>query len=260
MTNSINQSFLKITKETPEPINQSGFSKLPVCIVNLIFSNITYKETAKFAHLLSKAFQNLPPNNEILDLSNTFIEDDYLIKTIHACQGRKIVSLILSGCICITDASMEKIASLKHLKTLNLSGCENITDVALTHIATLPQLRTLNLSYCDQFTGEEIGILTPLKQLRTLTLTDCHQIDDDALEHISTFQQLRTLDLYNCNHFSEIGIKHLNTLQKLRTLTLSSKNAFAETALEYLPALPQLKIQIKEFGEDSRRCCTFSVD
>jgi ankyrin repeat protein len=49
----------------------------------------------------------------------------------------------------VTDAVLERIASLPTVTALNLEGCRNITDDGLRHLARMPQLRSLNLTGCS---------------------------------------------------------------------------------------------------------------
>ena len=64
---------------------------------------------------------------------------------------------------------MTEICKLLKLQKLNLSGCVHITDISIQHLLRLP-LEQLNVMYCPRITGAGKQLLSKLSNLQSSEL------------------------------------------------------------------------------------------
>jgi Leucine-rich repeat (LRR) protein len=110
-----------------------------------------------------------------LDLYSALITDDGLTELAHSPVADTLVSLDLSSCVSITDASVKHLARMRNLHTLNLSqtGIADIGACAL--LSSLPHLSHLNLNHTD-VTDATLSAARAHPTLRRLSIQGCHLI------------------------------------------------------------------------------------
>lgn len=128
--------------------------------------------------------------------------------------------LILDGCRCITDRSMDAMSALSNLKTLDLSQCDLITDDGLKRLELLRELQVLSLGWCRKVTNEGLNTFTSHQErsmkMRVLRLSRCSSITDVGIAYVSRLSCLEELDLNGCTSVSSNALG--NALQKLNHL------------------------------------------
>jgi len=118
-------------------------------------------------------------------------------------------TLDLIGCEQLT--SFDPVAGLTALQTLGLIGCEQL--ISLDPVAGLTALQTLNLSGCKQLISLEP--VAGLTALQTLNLSECEQIT--SLDPVAGLTALQTLNLSLCKQFTSLApVAGLTALQTLR--------------------------------------------
>lgn len=82
----------------------------------------------------------------------------------------------------VTDKSMQNLAVLKELKTVDVSGCVAITQKGFSHVSNnFAKLRSLKLGGCSRMATVTDACLMPLSALTTLTQLDmagCIEVTD----------------------------------------------------------------------------------
>lgn len=80
---------------------------------------------------------------------------------------RSIQNISLSGCRCVTDDVVKKLAQIPNLFTVNLSGCTDVTDDGIKHLQDLTKLTQLDISCGGTLLkGSTLHLLKGLKHLR----------------------------------------------------------------------------------------------
>jgi hypothetical protein len=172
-----------------------------------------------------------------------------------------ISSLTLKGCAQVSDASMERVMQLRHLKTLvlqdcclltdrifvgdhvskltslDLGGCMEITDVGMHRLSTMcPHLRTLNLSFCHRIT--DLGmrhLLYGCRSLQILNLRGCAGITAVSLDYLTACACLSSLNLFGIPNLTLDAVKNLVTrATTLDSLVLMSRASLPDTTPEVL--------------------------
>lgn len=136
---------------------------------------------------------------------------------------RKLKSLDISHCTCITDEGLRSICQLKNLTFLNINMCTQITDSGLTEVAEcLHSLEQLSFSGCTQVTDAGFSsVAIHLERLVTLDASKCDNITDKSILALAKHgRNLSHLDLSMCSQITtnavdqlEISIPGLASLQ-----------------------------------------------
>jgi hypothetical protein len=106
-------------------------------------------------------------------------------------QERQLTGLHASGQM--TDAVLERVTRLDHIRALDLKGSKELSDDGARHLARLPRLRHLNLMGCG-ITDRGLEVLKTLPALETLVLT-WTSITDAGAAYLSACEHLRKVDL-----------------------------------------------------------------
>jgi hypothetical protein len=98
----------------------------------------------------------------------------------------------------MTDVSTGRIvAACPNVTEIDLS-CRKMTDASLQHLASLRNLKSLNLAYCRQLSDAGLKHLSSLKTLTSLELFGCEWLTDESAAHLSSLENLETLNLCLC--------------------------------------------------------------
>lgn len=112
-------------------------------------------------------------NLETLNLKRCNITDLGLIYLI----ALALKKLNVSCCEQVTDAGLDKLASISSLNYLNLSQCP-IGDAGLKHLEVLPHLAVLDVCQCPGVTGPQ---LLRFEYLQEISVWNCRNVDDHSL-------------------------------------------------------------------------------
>jgi hypothetical protein len=134
-------------------------------------------------------------------------------------ETQHVTYLSLSGRSDIDDATLEKVASLQHLETLNFAN-SGITDDQLRYVCDLPSLTCLALGG-TQISDEGLARLADSLDLAFLYLADT-RISDKGVPHLVRMRNLIVLNLRN-TRVSTLGLSRLRTLPKLEVLLYSEE-------------------------------------
>ena len=141
-----------------------------------------------------------------------------------------LLSLNLTGCINLTDASVSEVARrCSKLHTLNLRGCYNITDASVLEVARQgSNLQSLNLAGCNITDASVVAVARGCSNLQSLGIRTCRNITDASVSEVARrCSNLHTLDL-NMGFQGNNNITDLSVLEvarhcsNLQTLNLGS--------------------------------------
>ncbi|GMF60474.1 unnamed protein product [Phytophthora fragariaefolia] len=168
----------------------------------------------------------------VLDISEK--DMDVITRSNRFCTG-----LLLSGCLCLSDVTMRRIAfCCSQLEELDISYCTSITDLGLAAVGkycnrlvrlkmvhcsqirdvgveaivrTNPRLEEVSLSFCESITDRcflTIGKSCP--GLAALEVELCVQLGNSAMKHLATMlmnpTKLRRLNIGGCRRISDEGL------------------------------------------------------
>ena len=151
----------------------------------------------------------------------------------------KVVSVNLAGNKQITDAGLEHIKGLTHLKTLRLDANPQITDAGLEHIEGLTNLEELGL-FRTHVTDAGLAHLTGLTKLQWLLVGGPQiQITDAGLVHLKGLTNLEWLGL-PYTQVTGPGLVHLQGLTHLQSLGLS-RSEITDAGMAHLKGLTNLQ-------------------
>ncbi len=135
------------------------------------------------------AGNNFPVGDGMVNLSGSTVSDTGLRDL--ARFSDQLQGLWLRDCR-ITDAGVEHLSNLPHLRTLDLQGTI-CTDLCLRHIAKCLQLRMLDLSR-TVIEGDGFQDLCTLEQLTRLRLARC-PLNEKTIPDLACLPQLRWLEV-----------------------------------------------------------------
>jgi len=151
--------------------------------------------------------------------------------------------LSVAGAQGATDQTMESIAAMPHLTSLDISECQQVTAKGMRSLRQLPALQDLNagwnlrlsdaslvslpptltkldLSYCGDLSQWGLAVVAQLPDLRVLVARRCFKVGDASLEALSRCTTLHQLDV-SYTAVTSRGLRALSTLSKLASLNLS---------------------------------------
>lgn len=175
----------------------------------------------------------------VLSLAGTRVSNSGL-QQIQGLPG--VVGLNLESCRRITDAGLESLQLLAHLRVLILTGT-GVTQAGLRHLTPIKSLTALDLEGCDGITDSACGALGELRSLKALVLKktgfEPKGISDEGLLPLRNLTELELLNLYG-NKLTDAGLMHLASLINLEELNLSLL-AITDKGLTQLKTLRNLR-------------------
>ncbi|XP_058760254.1 EIN3-binding F-box protein 1-like [Vicia villosa] len=134
-------------------------------------------------------------------------------------QGlQKLVSLTITSCHGVTDASIEAIGKgCPNLKQMCLRRCCFVSDSGLVAFSkSAGSLENLHLEECNRYTQSGvIGALSSIKaKLKSLTVVKCMGIKDIEVEvsMLSPCESLQSLTIKNCHGFGSASLAMVGKL------------------------------------------------
>lgn len=137
-----------------------------------------------------------------------------------------------------TDDVLNRLRSLRELKSLDLGFCQRLTDAGVTEIVRHRSLEFLNLGFCRQITAKGLAQLAKLTNLRTLNLS-VTALTDGSLAQLAALQKLNSLDIDN-TQVTDAGMETLLKLPELRSLRVVGVR-MTDAGLQTLAAMPRLR-------------------
>ena len=142
----------------------------------------------------------------------------------------------------ITDAGMEHLARLKHLRDLTLAFT-TITDAGLAHLDGLVEMRCLNLSGIP-LTDAGLSHLRRMKHLIKLDL-NFTQITDEGLPHLIPCKGLEGLNLFRAR-VTDKGLLHLRGAYRLEELDVTDTGVTSFGIERLMRTLPDLAVHNRQ--------------
>lgn len=108
----------------------------------------------------------------------------------------------------ITDADLQRIASLRNIRSLSLSGCHRISDAGVAVLGDLTKLQTLRVGECDELQGEcftQQGKFCALEYLRC----SWTGVNERTVRTICQLERLREIELIECPELTSEDIDRL---------------------------------------------------
>lgn len=139
----------------------------------------------------------------------------------------------------VTDAGMQHLKNLVHLRVLSLCNAPKITDVGLNNLKEMRELEWLSLSGMPRITDASLAIIGKLPHLRALTISGA-SIKGDGLRHLEGLKHLKELDLSG-NPLNESAMEHVGRLAQLEALFLSN-TPITNAGLQHIRKLNRLEV------------------
>jgi hypothetical protein len=162
----------------------------------------------------------------------TLKEAGFLVLT---CPDTKHVYYVNSfGRTDIEDVTLERLAALRHLVTVDLSE-SNIDDEQLSYLSGLPKLVCLRLDG-TRISHKGLACLADSLDLTMLYLHGA-SVSDEGMRHIARMRNLKLLSARSISGAEE-GFKRLQPMNDIRWLVLAEIN---DAAVPYLMEMRNLK-------------------
>eukprot|EP00055_Hartaetosiga_balthica_P001967 m.2447 g.2447 ORF g.2447 m.2447 type:complete len:887 (-) comp1791_c0_seq1:1870-4530(-) len=185
---------------------------------------------------------------EELDLSGCSLVGDGLVKCLKLARLHSISWLDLTGCVELTDLTLEGITHVCHrLNHLSLAGCVGISDKGFREFCMgCSELQWLSLAYCDQLTDHTLSIITAAcKSLSTLHLFGLTSISNHSIEKIFTgIAGIKTISLISSSKI------HLHTVLRLREKYPHAKIHYDMEEPEFERGLPARTVYDPEIFDE----------
>jgi hypothetical protein len=137
-----------------------------------------------------------------------------------------------------TTATLEYLALLTNIETLELGNNREVTDSSLVLLTPLKNLTTLYL-YRTGIRGPGLVHVAKLPKLSAISLSDT-ELDDSGAKHLGRMSRLAWARLDN-TRLTDAGLSELAQATALKTLTLRNTE-ITDRGLVYLEQLKQLKV------------------
>jgi len=150
----------------------------------------------------------------------------------------QILSLDLKFCSKISDASLEKVATLKHLQRLDVEGCgRKLSDTGLAHLAQCSTLTHLSLSGCQRITPPVLErVLKSVGKLKVLSVGGMTALEDKNVQSIlAAAPTITQLILNSCSKITDAGVKYVGE---------RCANQLVELELGYCAAISDDAVQV----------------
>ena len=161
-------------------------------------------------------------------------------------DGRRVDNTMFSA------DSLPHIAKFRHLKALSLAGGQ-ITDAGLERLASLKELEELVLRDARGVSCSGVAELVKLPQLRRLELTGA-PIGDAAFAELASLQALEELSVQGSN-LSVQAVDIASRMPNLKSLSLELPNRIVGrevlTSLRALPNLKRLSLRCSKISNDA---------
>ncbi len=188
--------------------------------------------------ITEKGVEHIWPLTHLTHLALQTYRDVYDVFIGHLCRLTNLIDLNLNGCDYVYTHNLEKIAQLKHLRSLNL-GAAALKDEGMHFIVKMKNLVGLNLG------GTRVGnqgvlTLSSLPNLKELWVRGCGNITDEGLKYLIFFPNLEFLALSDCENITDTGVLYLKNIAKLKIVHLSDCKQISEEAIEQLSTQMQV--------------------
>ena len=171
-----------------------------------------------------------------------------------AARDHGITALAANGLM--SDAVMERVASLTQVTRLSLGGSRQLGDDGLLHLAKMPQLRELELSEYPggRITDRGLEVLARLPELRAFEMTWQRGISDRGAARLRHCEHLESVNLMG-SPTGDGAIAALAGKPKLRRF--STGRQVTDAGLKGLRELPLLR---RWYGGDPRTDSPDTID
>lgn len=122
----------------------------------------------------------------------------------------------------ITDEGIEKLRSIKTLRTLVLEDCQKIGHRGFKALSTLDNLEVLSLRN-TRVSDVDVEALLPLKEMKLLYISKSEAITDRAVDTVLKFEQLISLRIGSTS-LTKAGIEKLQKHPNLSFLGLRDRS------------------------------------
>ncbi|MCB9468003.1 MAG: protein kinase [Candidatus Obscuribacterales bacterium] len=250
--------FMFLSKQDSKPKNLKSAELRKLLRANGIIrirknAHIWYKVDGRLTDDQIKVLQRIKPVR--LELAHASFDNQQL----ESLKDFPLIILDLRGTD-ITDEGIEKLRSIKTLRTLVLEDCQKIGHRGFKALSTLENLEVLSLRN-TKVSDVDVEALLPLKEMKLLYISKSEAITDRAVDTVLKFEQLISLRIGSTS-LTKAGIeklqKHPNlSFLGLRDLSIDdekmpsqfaegltmldlSGNPFSDTSLKKIVYIPEL--------------------
>lgn len=132
------------------------------------------------------------------------------------CQASRLRHLRIALEQDLTPASLELLAAMDQLESLDLSGTR-LRGAQLDFLQRMPQLTVLNLAG-NPLADADLARVAGLNRLERLNISFCQELGDGALVHLQSLNELVDLSA-QYTQITDRGLEYLYDLPKLRDAT-----------------------------------------
>lgn len=115
----------------------------------------------------------------------------------------------------VTDADLERLSALTHLKSL-IVGNGNITDAGMGHLKELADLEMLKLFGTNAVSDVGLSHLREMTKLNDLFIGGVTDITDTGMEHLKGLTNLESLNFFGTTKVTDTGLEHLRGMKYLK--------------------------------------------
>jgi beta-lactamase regulating signal transducer with metallopeptidase domain/Leucine-rich repeat (LRR) protein len=202
-------------------------------------------------HGLYVACQSLPadglaPLNELQELTNLQLDSPSLeqLQSLNDWRGPKVLTVYGEK---LNDESLGEIAHWLNLESLTIAGDGSqakppqagITDAGIDSLKSLVHLKRLQISSCPQVSGGTLGALSGLSDLRMVMLLQ-GGFDDRGVAELAKLSQLKHVIL-DGTKITSAGYAPLGKMTSLSRLSLNEARTFDDAAAAHLASLTKLR-------------------
>ena len=197
--------------------------------------HIEAMRSAALVHSAKPPFYKIDWDENSLSVRGQLTEKDW--ETVFAAiKEHRITRLTADG---MTDAGLQRLATLDHVTHLNVAGSDELTDQGLRHLASMPQLQDLEVGgVSSPITDRGLDVLYHLNELRRFQSCWTKGISDTGLANLAFCHQLEDVNLVG----TRAGDGLIQALAAKRHLSrFKSGYAVTDGGLKLLHEFPMFK-------------------
>lgn len=208
---------------------------------------------------------------QLFDLESIFLEgplfdDEYIAKL----KDLKKLNSITINNSNIKDASLEVLATLPELKTLDIRRDLMLENSSLEILQKMPKLETL-LAYYNKFTNSGMNRISKIKTLKVVDVRGCPDVSDngakylarlplveelyfrgsitnEGIQNLAQAPKLRFVEFQDCNEINDMGIDAFKSLKSLTELRLFRCKGISDETIKGIAEIPFTRLELRDLN------------
>ncbi|MDO5580546.1 MAG: hypothetical protein Q4G69_05390 [Planctomycetia bacterium] len=215
--------------------------------------------------------EDMDKTGQLYDLESIFLEgsvfdDDYIAKMKDL---KKLTSITINNSN-IKDASLEVLATLPELKTLDIRRDLMLENSSLEILQKMPKLETL-LAYYNKFTNSGMNKISKVKTLKVVDVRGCPDVSDngakylarlplveelyfrgsitnEGIQNLAQAPKLRFVEFQDCNEINDMGIDAFKSLKTLTELRLFRCKGISDETVKGIASMPFVRLELRDLN------------